>query len=218
MNITALGNFGATARGMMRATTTRYHSHEVPTRGKGKLTYCQIFLADPRPSTDPTAYILSLLQPAPSQQPVEKSSSSNLPTPSNDSRLAALPQELFDRVCDYLPSSSLLELRLSCKNFASRIELDQRFFLNLLTNGFDVPYLWDLDVSACFAADKTGPSTRSEINGDNVERNQWDWRGLVRVLTNLRSLVNKEIPGIDLPAGLWNRIRIWLIVEEALKG
>lgn len=162
------------------------------------------------------------LQPASLQQPSDKARPllSNHPLPFNDSKLVALPRELFDRVCDFLPSSSILELRLTCKIFASRIQLDQRFFLTLLTNGFDIPYLWDLDDSACFTTHKTAPkySSHSVSNGDNAEQTQWDWRGLAQVLTNLHGLVNKEIPEVDLPINLWNRMRIWLIVEEALKG
>jgi hypothetical protein len=144
----------------------------------------------------------------------------------------------------FLSASSLLSLRLCSRTLAVCIPVDQRFFLSSLLKG-DIPCLWDVDKAKCLEADQRIPE-RLAADSEFEERWNWkavvdllkdaeaiilsrgeDISGAIQ-----RSDQNKEESSESTPReeaegpessltrylslGLWNRVRIWRIVEDAL--
>jgi hypothetical protein len=120
-----------------------------------------------------------------------------------------LPTELHDEILKYLPAQSTIALHQTSKALAIKIPLDNKFWRDSLRNGRLHPHLWGLDTQHIEQIRQT--------SGIESAADDWDWRSLARVLATKRFPIFGCDPRLDdLPLGLWNRCRIWTIVEEAL--
>ena len=132
----------------------------------------------------------ALLNCAPSRQPL---------------RLEALPCELLERIAENLSPLSVMSLRLTSRSLALKLPLDDRFWRRQLCSGSLLPYLWDLDEVQMKDRPQRTPKESPK-----------DWRGLVRLFRTEECLKWGQDPSArEIPAGLWNRCRIWSIVEGA---
>lgn len=114
--------------------------------------------------------------------------------------LERLPAELFDQISSYLPVHSVISLHRTSKALAIKNPLDNNFWRNRLFDGSLVSHLWDLDMK------------KMEYQQDSEP----DWKNVAQLLMS-RKLPTKshDLRLENIPTGLWNRCRIWSIVEEA---
>jgi len=193
----------------------------------------EYFCADPVVVTDLTTSVLSLLPKRKSICPEALNlaslglvSSSQIPilpeistlcgsSPSPQrSRLEELPVEILHQILSYLPLALLLRFRRISKYLTSRLCLDQHFWLRGMVSGTLIPHLWDLDQKECSKTNRENLSKRA-VEG-SVNDSQWDWEGLIKLLTSTNSIMEaRDIYG-TLPIGFRNRCRIWKIIEEAM--
>lgn len=123
--------------------------------------------------------------------------------------LESLPIEILLKICACLPLTSTFSLRLSCRNVASRIMMDQAFYRKQLLSGH-LFALTDLDLDLVKA------------RWDEIKDK--DWRRLVRDLTRYENFYAGErgsgAPGKlhDAPIGLKNRMRIIKIIQGIFTG
>ena len=111
--------------------------------------------------------------------------------------ILALPTEVQALILLHL--DPLSDLSPTCSYL-----LPPQFWLRALQTSSLFPWLWELDFPALIAKDQ-----HKGLGGT------WDWESLVRRLAQ-RDI---HVPGIHLeklPLGLWNRRRIWRIVEDFL--
>ncbi|USP76101.1 hypothetical protein yc1106_03375 [Curvularia clavata] len=128
-------------------------------------------------------------------------------------RLECLPKELLDEISSHLPISSVIALHRTSKLLALQTPLDSNFWRNSLGEGSLHPHVWDLDakrVEQLLPQPATAPLDPTA---------SWDWRSVAKLLAAKRSPINRRDDRlVDVPAGFWNRCRIWATVEEALQA
>jgi hypothetical protein len=123
--------------------------------------------------------------------------------------LEALPTELLDAICSYLPAQSVIALHRTCKTLSIKLPLDNSFWRDSLRSGSLHPHIWDLDT-------KQIEQFRQESNV-TFSSAGWDWRSVAQLLATKQFPIAERDPRLDgMPLGLWNRCRIWSIIEEAL--
>jgi hypothetical protein len=119
--------------------------------------------------------------------------------------LEALPCELLDRVMEFLPPQSAMSLRQVSRLLAIKIPLDDRFWRRHFCSGSLLPHLWDLDEEQLKQLLRRMPTDPPR-----------DWRSLACLFRNEQCLKWGQDPmSGNIHGGLWNRCRIWSIVEEA---
>jgi hypothetical protein len=120
--------------------------------------------------------------------------------------LERLPVELLECISDYLPIQSVLAMHRTSKTLALKVPLGDNFCRKELIKGTLHPHIWDLDTAEL--------QKQQAACADNVS---WDWRSVAQLLASRRFPVKGRDPRLEkLPDGLWNRGRIWSILEEAL--
>lgn len=126
------------------------------------------------------------------------------------SAIERLPNELLDQISSHLTAYSALALRQTSRTLATKVPLDNNFWRNSILGGNALPYLWDLDV---YELEKR----RQEHSGSSPSLDAtWDWKAVGQLLAAKQFPLNSSDQRIvDLPNGLWNRQRIWSIIEEA---
>ncbi|KAH7145442.1 hypothetical protein B0J13DRAFT_622189 [Dactylonectria estremocensis] len=128
------------------------------------------------------------------------------------SGLEALPLEIWNHIIAFLPTTSaVLQLRRCCKAFASRISVDQQFWLKHLREGRAVPYLWDLRDLGETKNDQVHPMVL-------VELSRRDWKGLAQSLVQ-RNITIQTNQG-PLESTFWsfkNRDRIFRLAQRLLE-
>ena len=180
----------------------------------------QFLVKDPVNIPGMTEYILSKLLAVPPETEAE----GRLHTTTSDANdtsdsaidhscvgpdLQRLPVEIIQRICVYLPLTTTLALRLSCRDLRQRIATDQHFYRRQLLSGH-LFALTDLDLGL--------------IQQRWEEIKDKDWRQLVRDLTRYENYYAGErgsgAPGKlhDAPIGLKNRMRIVKIVVGIFSG
>jgi hypothetical protein len=120
--------------------------------------------------------------------------------------LERLPVELLEYVGDHLPIESVVAMHRTSKTLALKVSLGDNFCRKKLVEGKLLPHIWDLDIAEI-------QKQQSECAADI----SWDWRNVARLLAHKRFPTKGRDPRLgNLPDGLWNRGRIWNILEEAL--
>jgi hypothetical protein len=120
-----------------------------------------------------------------------------------------LPTELLDAICDYLPTHSIIKLHRISKLLAIKLPLDNAFWRDSLRAGSLHPHIWGLDTKRIEALREESNITFSAAG--------WDWRSVAKLLSMKQFPTNGRDSRLDnLPLGLWNRCRIWSIIERAL--
>lgn len=77
-------------------------------------------------------------------------------------------------------------------------------------NGTALPYLWDLN------AEELEERRREHSAVSTDPEAMWDWKSIGQLLaTKHFPLKSSDSRIVELPNGLWNRGRIWSIVEKA---
>ncbi|KAJ4986271.1 hypothetical protein SVAN01_08206 [Stagonosporopsis vannaccii] len=165
------------------------------------------FYTDPVNVPDITTCVLDLLQGtvAPNQ------CQSSYPLAARSlSAIERLPTELLDHISIYLSANAALSLHLTSKTLAMKVPLDNNFWRESIMSGSALPVLWDLDV-------KELDKRRQDLADDpRCAEVTWDWRAVGQLLATKRFPLKSSDPRIvDLPNGLWNRRRIWSIIEQA---
>jgi hypothetical protein len=92
---------------------------------------------------------------------------------------------------------------------AMKLSLDDAFWRDSLRAGSLHPHIWGLHTKAI-------ETLRQESNIiDSVA--DWDWRSVAKLLaTKQIPMIGRDPRLTDMPLGLWNRCRIWSILERAL--
>ncbi len=177
----------------------------------------QFVVKDPVNVPGMTQYILSKLRAVP---PEEQEEGKRLATMFNKSpgatlhpfggpSIKSLPIECLEQICAYLSSSSILSLRLSCRNLRQCIATDQAFYRQQLLSG-QIFALQDLDLGLI------------QERWDEIKDK--DWRRLVRTLARYENFNageggSGELGELhDAPIGLKNRLRIIKIVQGIFSG
>jgi hypothetical protein len=198
----------------------------------------EFLVADPFNIPDLTEYLLSNLDAIPipeGRQSVSAASTQASLKESSCAGLDALPVELLDRITSHLSLRSILRLHRTSRALSQRISLGQAFWRDQLVSRNLVPFLWDLDSTACREKDAAvadgmcwdwGTLTQNILQEPFVElalkdaisrflatdlghRHSEFWKGISR---------DKESKLKDTtPLGLVNRVRIVKIIEEAMK-
>jgi hypothetical protein len=137
---------------------------------------------------------------------VDETSNVSLVTTRKPEGIELLPTELFDAICTYLSTQSVVKLHRSSKALAMNVLLDNTFWRDRLRRGTLHPHIWDLDT-------KQIETLRKESN-IAFSATGWDWRTVAKLLAVQRFGRDSSLD--DMPLGFWNRCRIWTIIEEAL--
>ncbi|KAF2129324.1 hypothetical protein P153DRAFT_291448 [Dothidotthia symphoricarpi CBS 119687] len=112
-----------------------------------------------------------------------------------------LPTELLDQIGKHLPPQSVIALHCTSKAFAIKAPLNNKFWRDRLIDGSLVPHIWDLDAN--------------QLDHERQDR-LWDWRSVAQLLVAKKFPRNESNPLlVGPPTGLWNRCRIWNIIEDA---
>ncbi|KAF2645199.1 hypothetical protein P280DRAFT_513116 [Massarina eburnea CBS 473.64] len=120
--------------------------------------------------------------------------------------LQGLPSELLERITDLLPPHLIMSLRQSSRTLAQKIPLDDRFWRRRLCDGSLLRYVWDIDER------QVKQLLRNTTGGRGG-----GWSNLVRNLQLEVAYITDQHSGgsEDFIVGLWNRRRIWRIIEDA---
>jgi hypothetical protein len=119
--------------------------------------------------------------------------------------LEALPCELLERITESLTPDSVMSLRQASRSLALGVPLDDRFWRRHICDGSLLPYIWDLDEDQMKRLLQSHPTDLSR-----------DWHRLARVFRPKECLRRGQDPlSGQIPAGLWNRCRIWSMIDEA---
>ncbi|KAH7116122.1 hypothetical protein B0J11DRAFT_118239 [Dendryphion nanum] len=161
------------------------------------------FLTDPVEVPNLAAFVIEILKATPQRTKCLVHVNEPVRTPQS---LERFPNETLDRISDFLPPCSIINLHKTSKALAQKVPLDDRFWRMHLRDGSLLPHMWDLDTQ------ELDPSIS---NKKFANIGLWDWKSLIQLL------FKKEFPvsGLDsridqIPPGFWNRCRIWRIVEE----
>jgi hypothetical protein len=170
----------------------------------------QKFYTDPIEVGDITPFVHSILQSSPHRrnEPEYRPKATREPQ-----TLERLPKELLDAVCSYLPIKAVIALHRTSKALGLRIPLDSAFWRDCLRDGNLHPHIWDLETKRI----EQYLSTQRAALLDTTA--YWDWKSAAKLLSVKRfptSGCDERLR--DMPDGLWNRCRIWAIIEEALEN
>jgi hypothetical protein len=120
-----------------------------------------------------------------------------------------LPTELLDAICGHLPTQSVIKLHRTSKTLAMKLSLDNAFWRDSLCAGSLHPHIWGLDTKAI--------ETLRQESSIIFSAADWDWRSVAKLLTTKRfPTIGRDPRLTDMPPGLWNRCRIWSILERVL--
>lgn len=151
---------------------------------------------------DLTSSAFSLLQPTTLE--VESAPANSTPNYQLQG-MEALPCEILERITELLSPHAVMSLRQASRSLALKVPLDGRFWRRHLCSGSLLPYLWDLDEEQLKQLLQHTPTELPR-----------DWRGLARLFRTEECLKWGQEPlSGEIPGGLWNRCRIWSIIEEA---
>ncbi|KAF9694737.1 hypothetical protein EKO04_007552 [Ascochyta lentis] len=168
------------------------------------------FYTDPVNVPNLTAHVLGLLQDTTSPAPRRYSLS---PPFHMSCGIDRLPAELIDQISIHLPAHSALALHRTSRTLAFKLTLDNDFWRRNIMSGTALPYLWDLDTNELEKLRQEG-LRKSPLESDAA----WDWREIGQLLAMKYFALKPPDPRTSsLPNGLWNRRRIWSIVEEAYR-
>lgn len=124
--------------------------------------------------------------------------------------LETLPNELLDRINDYLPAHSVIALHDTSRALAYKIRLDDRFWRTQLLSGSLIPQIWDINPREL---EVLQDEWKKAVPTDSA---RWNWRSLIRILKKTRiPIAHRETLLENIPKGYWNRCRIWNIMNEA---
>jgi hypothetical protein len=182
-----------------------------------RCTYCcwalstadigQRFYADPIDVPDIESFVFDVLLASSQQQPANIHTITSAREPRGIERI---PNELLDAICNYLPTDSVIKLRRTSKTMATKLPLDNTFWRDSLRTGSLHPHIWGLDTKGIETLRKGSNITFSAMD--------WDWKTVAKLLTTKQFPAAGCDPRLeDMPLGLWNRCRIWSIVERAFK-
>lgn len=161
----------------------------------------QKFYTDPLNIASLESFALSLLQASPRR---ELANWHALPGPDERHALERLPIELLDHICSYLPARSVIALNRSSKALAQKVPLDDPFWRRSLMNGTLLPHIWDLN---------------GEDLSESAHETTRNWNRVAQLLSQRKFPISGLDPRLrDIPDALWNRCRIWSIVEEAVEA
>lgn len=166
------------------------------------LTMMQRFYSDPLHIPGLTTFVADMLQSSPRKTDnyLRKYRFARKPN-----GLERLPVELLEIISDYLPIESVLALHRTSKTLALLVPLDDSFCRKQLIKGTLHPHIWDLD------------TMELQKQQNESQETHWDWRSTTQLLTpSSFSIKDRDSRLSKLPDGLWNRGRIWTILEEAL--
>ncbi|EUC50540.1 hypothetical protein COCMIDRAFT_32062 [Bipolaris oryzae ATCC 44560] len=167
------------------------------------------FFTNPIEQVDTTAFVQRVLQSSPRTRGEPKFT--EIPARKHQN-LERLPKELLDEVCSYLPIPSTIALHRTSKILALQIPLDSTFWRNSLGDGSLHPHIWDLDTKRI---EQQLPQPGIAPLDPTAS---WDWRCAAKILAMKRFPISGcDDRLVDVPAGFWNRCRIWATIEEALQ-
>ncbi|KAH3957389.1 hypothetical protein HBI73_178240 [Parastagonospora nodorum] len=165
------------------------------------------FYADPIDISDIADFIHDVLSVSSSEVPAK-----GIPQNSEQEYrgIERLPNELLDAICHYLPTQSIIKLHRTSKTMIQKVRLDNGFWRSHFFTGSLHAHLWDLNAKDIEALEQ-GPR--------NVPlAPDWDWRSVAKLLATKQFPIAGYDPRLDnMPLGLWNRCRIWSIVEKAFE-
>ncbi|KAF3003493.1 hypothetical protein E8E13_004443 [Curvularia kusanoi] len=128
------------------------------------------------------------------------------------SAIEYLPTELLDHVITYISAYDILSLHCASKTLAKKLPLDNNSWRENILSGNGLPYLWDLDTELL---NRRHQEHSAKSTGADAA---WDWKAVGQLLATKHFPLKSSDPQIaDLPNGLWNRRRIWSIVEQAYR-
>ncbi|KAF1846506.1 uncharacterized protein K460DRAFT_281861 [Cucurbitaria berberidis CBS 394.84] len=158
------------------------------------------FYTDPLNVSTITSFALSVLKASPNRK---FGHDYTPPITREPHGIELLPTELLDQVCSYLPATSVIKMHRVSKTLALKVSLDNSFWRNSLLDGSLLPHVWDLD--------------REQLGTPFYETSS-DWKSVAQLLAKRRLPISVRDRRLDgLPNGLWNRCRIWSIMEEAVE-
>ncbi|KAJ8116451.1 hypothetical protein OPT61_g2139 [Boeremia exigua] len=167
------------------------------------------FYTDPVKIPGITACVLDLLQSTTATQAEQPS---YLQPTWASSAIERLPTELLDHISIYLSAYATLSLHRSSKTLASKVQLDNNFWRRSILSGNAIPILWDIDMKELSRARRCAGDPSRDLSA------HWDWRAVGRLLATKHFPLQSSDPRVaDFPNGLWNRRRIWSIVEQAYR-
>lgn len=132
--------------------------------------------------------------------------------PSNGvlSGIERLPTEILGRISTHLSPDSALALHRGSITLATKVPMDNHYWRSTILNGAALPYLWD------FSMRELELNLQRHLAAATDASSMWDWKSVGELLARKRfPLKSSDLQIADLPSGLWNRRRIWAIVEEA---
>jgi hypothetical protein len=93
---------------------------------------------------------------------------------------------------------------------AMKLQLDNAFWRDSLRAGSLHPHIWGLNTRGI-------ETLRQKSNVDSSIAD-WDWRSVAKLLATKQFPVTGQDPILeDMPLGLWNRCRIWTLIERTLR-
>jgi hypothetical protein len=93
---------------------------------------------------------------------------------------------------------------------AMKLSLDNAFWRDSLRAGSLHPHIWGLNTKAIETLRQDSTIITSAAD--------WDWRSVAKLLaTKQFPMIGRDPLLTDMPLGLWNRCRIWSLLERALK-
>lgn len=129
------------------------------------------------------------------------------------SAIERLPAELLDHISIYISAYEASSLHRASKTLATKVPLDNNFWRKAILSGNGLAYLWDLDV------DWLNKNYQEHLTKSAEPDAVWDWKAVGQLLATKQFPLKSSDPRIfDLPNGLWNRRRIWSIVEQAYRN
>lgn len=129
------------------------------------------------------------------------------------SALEQLPTELLTQISAFLSAYETFALHRVSKALATKLPLSNIFWRESILSGNGLPYLWDLDVE-WLAKRRQEEVTSTASSGSTT----WDWKAIGQLLATKHFPLKSSDPrSTDLPNGVWNRRRIWSIVEQAYR-
>lgn len=168
------------------------------------------FYTHPLDTINTSRFVLEALQALPCQR--AQCNPTWMPSRS-PSHMESLPPEVLDAICSYLPAPSVISLHRAAKTLALKIPLDNMMWRNRLCDASLHPHLWDIDAK-WIAHHCQNASFRESFTTID-----FDWKGVAQLLSVKRFSNARRCPGLmGVPDHLWNRCRIWCIVEEALSS
>jgi hypothetical protein len=117
---------------------------------------------------------------------------------------------LLDVIRSHLPTQAAIKLHRTSKIMAMKLQLDNAFWRDSLRAGGLHPHIWSLDIKAI--------ETLRQQSSINFSVADWDWRSVAKLLATKQFPIPGADPVLeDMPLGLWNRCRIWSMVERTLR-